>query len=112
MECFITISICRWCSHLEAAPHPGLHTRRAALLAPALTASIPRITEHWALGAAVCSYLLPHGYGQAILVLVQEEVGSVTAPGRPMEGAHPLTEVWGIVAAGGASVPALWLLTH
>ena len=55
------------------------------LRAPSLTT--PRITGRWVLGAAVRSYLPPHGYGQGILVLVQEEGGSVTAPGRPMEGA-------------------------
>lgn len=56
-------------------------------MAAFLAASILGIPGHWALGAAVSSYLPPHGYGQVILVPVQEEGRSVTAPGRPTEGA-------------------------
>lgn len=72
---------------MEAAQRPGPHPGRATLQAPSLTAPTPRIPGRWALGAAVRSYLPPHGYGQVIFVPVQEEGGSVTAPGRPTEGA-------------------------
>ena len=118
MECFVTISICGQCSRLEAALHPGLHTRQAGC-GPLPSPFPPPGSQGAEPSGLLCAPTFPlTGMDKPSLCWSRKKEVQSQPQGDPWRGPHPLrgpghlTEMWGIVEAGGASVPALWLLTH